>query len=38
MRNEGELMKVLAQGREQARAVAVKTITEVKEIVGYLVP
>jgi tryptophanyl-tRNA synthetase len=36
--NESELLRILASGRERARAVASSTMKEVKTLVGYLVP
>lgn len=36
--NEPELLRILASGRERARSVASSTLTEVKDLIGYLVP
>jgi len=36
--NEPELLRVLASGRDRARSVASSTLTEVKDLIGYLVP
>lgn len=36
--NEPELLRILASGRERARAVASSTMKEVKTLIGYLVP